>query len=142
MKLGNDQSFVEFAFVQRAPENSPGAGDVSCSVIAAKNAFRGGIPSVWFSREDLDDFLRQLEQLERTRNGLVKLSNLSSLSDYNPLTLEIFSIDHRGNLGVKVELLRLSYDWDEQEPLKMSISFPIDGERFGEVVAGFRKFFG
>src|SRR5215470_2367677 len=111
MKLGNDLSFVEFAFVQKAAEDSPGAGDISYSVIAATNGFRGGIPSVWFSREDLNDFLRQLEQLERTRNGLAKLSNLSSLSDYSPLRLEIFSLDHRGNLGVKVELLSLSYDW-------------------------------
>jgi hypothetical protein len=42
---------------------------------------------------------------------------------------------------VKVRLFRLSYDWEEEEALKLSISFPLDNDRFAEVVAGFRKLF-
>ena len=41
---------------------------------------------------------------------------------------------------MKVRLFRLSYDWEE-EALKLSISFPLDNDRFAEVVAGFRKLF-
>ncbi|HEY6246744.1 MAG TPA: hypothetical protein VIX17_22510 [Pyrinomonadaceae bacterium] len=141
MPLGNDLSFVEITYREKEPEGSPGHGNVSYSVVASSNTFRGEIPSVWFSCENLDDFLRQLDQLNRTRNGSITLSNLSSLSEYNPLVLDIFSIDNSGHLGVKVRLFRLSYDWEEEEALKLSISFPLDNDRFAEVVAGFRKLF-
>jgi hypothetical protein len=141
MKVGNDISFVEFTYIAKEADDSPRPGDISCSVIASSNTFRGEISSVWFSREDLDHFLKKLEQLERTRQGLVKLTNLSSLSKYNPLTFEIFSIDSRGQLGVNVELVKLSYDWEDQAPFRVVVSFPLDGERFGVVVAGFRNLF-
>jgi hypothetical protein len=142
MKVGSDISFVEFTYIAKEAVDSPRAGDISCSVIVSSDTFRGEIPSVWFSREDLDHFLKALEQLERTRQGLVKLTNLSSLSKYNPLIFEIFSIDSRGNVGVNLELVKLSCDWEDQAPFRVVVSFPLDGERFGAVVEEFRNFFG
>src|ERR1044072_9524543 len=92
MPLGTDLSFLEITYREKETVGARGHGNVSYSLVASSNTFRGEIPSVWFSCENLDDFLRQLDQLNRKRNGSITLSNLSSLSEYNPLVLEIFQL--------------------------------------------------
>jgi hypothetical protein len=141
MRVGDEQSFVEFEFKARESDGSPRAGDLACSVSVANDGFYGTVSSVWFSPEDREEFLKQLGQFERARIGFVSLSNLSSLSDYNPLIFEIFSVDRLGHLAVKVELAKISYLGEELIPSKVSMSFLLDGEQFNSVVAGFRKLF-
>src|SRR6185295_11999854 len=130
MRVGNEQSFVEFEFKQKEGEDSPRAGDVACSVSASCDGFGGQVSSVWFSPEDIEAFLKQLDELEKTRKGSASLSNLSSLSEYSPLTFEIFSIDNLGHLALRVELVKISYLVDALTPLRTSMSFRLDGEGF------------
>jgi hypothetical protein len=141
MRVGDEQSFVEFEFKASEAEGSPRAGDVACSVSASSDGFCGKVSSVWFSPEDIDAFLKQLDQLEKTRKGSASLSNLSSLSEYSPLTFEIFSIDDLGHRVLTVELVKISYLGGALTPLRTSMSFRLDGEWFNSVVAGFRKLF-
>ena len=141
MRVGDEESFIEFEFSAREAEDSPRAGDVAFSVSASSNGFCGKVSSVWFSPEELEGFLNQLARLEKTRSGSASLSNLSSLSEYNPLVFEIFSVDKTGHLAVKVELVKISYRSDELIPSKVSMRFMLDGERFNSMLAGFRRLF-
>ena len=141
MRVGDAESFIDFEFKQKLAEQLSDSFDVNCSVQASSNGFSGSVKSIWFSPEDISEFLANLTKFERTRRGSVSLSNMSSPSEFNPLVFEISSVDSAGHLVVKLELLRISYVRDQLSPERMSVSFPLDGEQLGAVLIEFRKLF-
>ena len=95
---------------------------------------------VWSAREDIVDFLYQLQKFEETRKGSVNLLNMSSQSQYNPLRFEIFSLDETGHLAVNAELTKVTYVGGPT-PLSVMIAFPLDGGELRSVELEFRKLF-
>ncbi len=141
MRVGDDHSFVQFDLKEKMPEHLPGGGDVACSIEASFDGFHGKVESVWFSREDISEFLSQLRKFEEARRGSVSLLNMSSKSDYTPLRFEILSVDEAGHLAVRAELVKVSYRDAALAPLKVSVSFPLDGETLSSTLIEFRKLF-
>jgi hypothetical protein len=141
MRIGDEESFIEFELREVQPENPSGSEAVSCSVAASCGGFNGKVESIWFSSDDIDLFLSQFQKLEEKRSGSVSLTNMSSLSEFSPLRFEVFSIDDVGHFAVRADLLRVTYIADELRPLKLSICFPIDSGNFSSMLIEFRKLF-
>jgi len=141
MRIGSDQSFVAFEFKEAMPEHLPGGTDIACSVSVSCDAFNGRVESVWFSREDINRFLLELRSLEEYRKGSANLVNLSSLSEYNPLRFEVFSIDEVGHMAVRADLLKVSYVGGGIHPLKVSVTFDMDAGDLPSMLVEFRKLF-
>jgi hypothetical protein len=139
MRVGDQYAFVRFEFKEKVADNLPGAGDVGCSVEVSCDGFQGTVPSVWFSRAEIEDFLSQLKQLQEWQQRSVNLSNMSSQSDYNPFRFEILCIDESGHLVVNAELIKVSYRSEGLTPLKVSVGFPFDREQLSLTVTEFRK---
>lgn len=125
MRVGDEQSYVEFSFKEAMPEHLQGGTDIACSVEASCGGFRGRVETVWFSRDDINRFLSELSSLEERRRGSVSLANMSSGSEFNPLRFEIFSVDEVGHLAVGVYLLEASYVGGGLRPLKVSVGLTV-----------------
>jgi hypothetical protein len=141
MRIGDDQCFVEFEFEEAIPKQLQGGTDTACSVAVSCGDFAGSVSSVWFSREDIDRFLSELQEFEASRRGSVSLNNMSSLSDANPLAFEIIAADASGHLLVRATLIESRYVNDKFQPLKVSVSFALDAGMLGSVLRDFQKLF-
>jgi hypothetical protein len=141
MRIGDDQCFVEFEFEEAIPEHLQGGTDTACSVAVSCGDFAGSVNSVWFSREDIDWFLSDLQQFEASRSGSVSLNNMSFLSDANPLAFGVIAADASGHLLVRGTLIKSRYLNDTFQPLKISVSFALDAGMLGSVLRDFQKLF-
>lgn len=141
MRIGDDECFVEFEFEEAIPEHLQGGTDTACSVELSCGEFRGKTSSVWFARNDINQFLNELNAFEASRCGSVSLINMSSLSDASPLTFEIAAIDDLGHLLVKATLIKSRYLHDRFSPLQVSVSFGLDGGMLASVLRDFRELF-
>jgi hypothetical protein len=141
MRVGDADSFVAFEFKEILSDRLPGGADVACSVTASCNGFHGRVERVWFSRENIDRFLSELQGLDERRKGSAALMNLSSGSDYNPLRFEIFPVDEAGHLAVKADLSKASYIGGSLSPLRASVTFPLDAGEMASILVGFRLLF-
>jgi hypothetical protein len=139
MRVGNEYNFVDFEIVEVWTEYVP---STRCSVKASGEGFSGELKSVWFSQENLDSFLADLQALEEKRRGTATLLNMSSLSQYSPLRFQISSTSDTGDFVVRADLLKITWiDTDTSQPLKLSIWFTIAQEMFPSIVIEFRKLF-
>jgi hypothetical protein len=141
MRIGDLYSYVEIEFKEEEPENPSGLSATAYTVQAACNGFSGRIERVWFFRENLDGFLSELQQLEATRRGAARLTNLSSLSEYSPFDFEIYSTDEAGHLAVRVRLLKVNYIEDELHPAQLSFAITLDAGNLLAVIAEFKELF-
>jgi hypothetical protein len=141
MRVGSEYSFIEFTFSEAEPENPSGLLAFAYSVDVSCDGFRGRIERVWLSQDDITQFLTGLQQFEEKRKGLVSLTNMSSLSEANPLTFEIFSVDEVGHLTARANLQKIHYVGDDPSLLKLSVSFDIDAGQLPTIVGDFRKLF-
>ena len=141
MRIGDEQSFIEFVLEEVQSENPSGLEAVSCSVEAACGGFNGKVQSVWFSSDEIDSFLSEFQRLEENRNGSANLTNMSSVSASSPLRFEIFSIDEVGRFAVSADLLRVNDIADGLHPLKLSACFLIDSGNLPSMLVEFRKLF-
>ncbi len=142
MRIGNDDSFVEFDLDEVMPGSPAGETDIACSVEASCDSFSGRIKAVWFARDDMDRFLSELRRLEEKRQGSANLLNMSSQSEYNPFRFEIFSVDEIGHFAVSADLLKARYVGRALRSLKVCISFPLDAGDLPSILIEFRKLFG
>ena len=141
MRVGDEHSFVEFSFKEAMPEHLPGGTDIACSAEASCGGFRGRVETVWFSRDDINLFLSELRGLEERRQGSANLTNMSSQSEFNPLSFEILSVDGVGHMALSAELLEASYVGSRLCPLRISVGFPIDAGSLPSMLVDFRKLF-
>jgi hypothetical protein len=142
MRIGDTESFIEFKLIEVQPENPSGSEAVSCSVEASCEGFNGKVEGVWFSSDEIDSFLSELQRLEEKRKGSVSLTNMSSLSEYSPLYFEIFSIDEIGHFAVKADLQRVYYDEAaDLRSIKLSVGFLIDPGNLSAMLIEFHKLF-
>jgi hypothetical protein len=105
MRLGDESSQVEVsvAEVQPAAADTPG-GDVRLTVRVRRGAFAGAADA-WIDRDRWEQFLRQLDTLERQRAGEATLMSVSP----GELVLRVRVLDRAGHLGVDGEMTQYSY---------------------------------
>jgi hypothetical protein len=105
MKIENENSFVEIEFEDHVEFRS----DIACRIKVFCKDFSGKLKSVWFSGNDIDLFIKQIEELDKTRKGAAELFNMGSQTVTNPLIFTIFSTDNLGHLAVQATLQKFSY---------------------------------
>jgi uncharacterized protein Smg (DUF494 family) len=137
MKIENDNSFIEFEFEECIELRS----DIACRVEVFCENFSGRVNSVWFSRNDIDQFIQQMEEFDKTRKGIVELSNMSSKTISNPLEFSIFSTDNLGHLSVQATLQKFLYLSHSANTQKITVSFEIDPSLLRIIIADFKKMF-
>ena len=138
MKIEHENSFIEFEFEECIEFRS----DIACRVEVFCKNFSGKVNSVWFSGNDIDLFIQQIDEFDKTRKGAVDLLNMGSETISNPLEFKVFSIDNLGHLAVQATLQKysnLSYPADTQ---KITVSFEIDPSLLPSIITDFKKLFG
>lgn len=139
MRIGDEDSFVEFKFKEAGAGKSLGRNDLALSVEVACNGFSGSVERIWFSGDDRNRFLAELQMLMQTRQGSATLLNMSSASDFNPLHFEILAAGL--GLSINVALLKIAYPDSELRPLRLAVSFPFDAGMLSAALLEFRKLF-
>ena len=102
MKIGNNNEHIELTEQERVPESLPTSGDVRVKVVVQLQEFRGMYENVWLDKNELHIFIKELEKLNETRNGKIKLKSLSP----DEFWVEIRSIDSVGHFEVQTQLRR------------------------------------
>jgi hypothetical protein len=92
----------QLASLKLWPRDHGPDGSVKLSVRAAGYGFSGRNPSVWISRLDLAVFVRDLQEVERTRRGEARLESMSP----GELSLKISVIDGAGHTRADVTVSR------------------------------------
>ena len=137
MRIENENSFVEFEFEEYIEFRS----DVDCRIEVFCRNFSGQVNSVWFSRNNIDLFIQQIEELDKTRQGKAELFNMGSQTEPNPLEFTIFSTDNLGHLAVQAALQKFSYLSHPANTLKVTVSFEFDPSLLPSIIVDFRKLF-
>lgn len=137
MKIERDNAFIEFEFEEYIELRS----DVDCRIEVFCRDFSGKVNSVWFSRNDINLFIQQIEDLDKTRQGKAELFNMGSQTEPNPLEFRIFSTDDLGHLAVQATLQKFSYLSHPVNTLKVTVSFEIDPSLLPSIIVDFRKLF-
>jgi hypothetical protein len=90
--------------------------------------------SIWVSEVDVQDFIQQLEALDKSRNGQAKLSSMSP----NEFNLIIKNLDSLGHLLVCLSLEReSSVILDQKDVLK--VCFEIDPTSIPSITQAFTR---
>ena len=134
MKIGNDNDHIELTEQKRVPKSLPTSGDVKVKVVVQLQEFRGMYENVWLDKNELHIFLKELEKLNETRNGKVKLKSLSP----DEFWMEIRSIDKVGHFEVQTQLKRYQYSAPKNWPTMVAGGFELDPSQLETVIKGFR----
>ncbi len=140
MRIKAVNSFLDFQFVAVELEHYP---SLALSIEVACEGFTGFLQEVWFRLSDLELFVRQLETLERSRQGEVRLIQMSDESEYCPFRLRIFSTDRVGYMAISAEMTRTSYIGNHSLLFanKLSVTFEIDAGMLSTILQDFKEVF-
>jgi hypothetical protein len=110
---------------------------VSLHIEIANPGFQGTQPRAWVAASTLEQFVGQLEQLDRSRKGEATLQATSP----GEFELAIRSIDSLGHLMVEAEVGR--YSLVGNRPTRVMdiarVSFELDPSLLGETLESFRR---
>src|SRR5690348_17186763 len=101
MRIGDDRAFLLLERNDLSPKRLLGGGDVALNVEVQNTGFRGKASEVWFFRDEISKFLKDLRTLESKRDGSAVLTDMSFGSRYDGFRLEICSVDNSGHMAVK-----------------------------------------
>jgi hypothetical protein len=91
----------------------------------------------------VEEFIRQLETLERTRQGQAVLLQMSDGSEYGPSPFKIFSVDTMGSMAISAEVM-LSFYIGNRSLLaanKLSVTFEVDQGLLPTIIEDFKTLF-
>lgn len=113
----------------------------SLSIETESRGFAGANERVWFGRKAFNEFLNQLNALERKRQGEAFLRSMSYPSEYDSFHFKIYSIDKLGHIALSTEIMQLEYIGGTPILVtnKVSITFQIDPTSLRSILADFRK---
>jgi hypothetical protein len=135
LRIGDQSAGIRFAFREAERERFPSmAFDITVSCLG----FSGQNDGVWFEKETLERFVKDLREFEKRRQGRVTLESIDNQSEYCEFRFELFSTGASGTMAVKAELLQVNYLGNgELAPLKVSVAFDIDPGRLNDIIADF-----
>jgi hypothetical protein len=122
----------QLASLKLWPRDRGPDGSVQLSVRAAGYGFSGRNPSVWISRSDLATFLRELQELERTRRGEARLESMSP----GELSVKISVIDGAGHTRADVTVSRRYFAQEFGQPT-VRFGFSFDPSNLPGIVKAF-----
>ncbi len=135
MKIKNENNFVEFK-----SEDAYELG-FACSIETFCDGFGGKVSTVWFSEDEIKEFINGLEVFEKIRQGSVELLNMSIDSQSNPLKFVVFSTDSLGHLAVRVELKKDIFLSNSIEVMETSVCFEFDPTLLPTIISDFKALF-
>lgn len=95
---------------------------ISCSVKFTSHGFCGSNRSIWFSREELEKFIGELEALEKNRRGAARLTAMSP----EEFSLSVSVDDSAGHTYCHVAISRQIFDFGRRLAQNVSGSFATD----------------
>ena len=105
MLLKDSENYIEIEFVDRVPEGLPTPGDTELSVKVCSDGFCGQT-LVWTSADCLANFLNELTELEKRRQGVAALKGLIGEAEF---LLRVRSVDRRGHMVIEGRLTKYIY---------------------------------
>jgi hypothetical protein len=134
-----DRSFVEMTF-NRDNSDAPQCTDdlaIDIEVFSARG-FYGSRREVWLQRQTMDDFVRDLEAVEATRQGSAILSRRPQ--GHRDFELEISAFDTGQTMFLAVDLAKVAYTPDDRaHPFRVSIHLVFDPSMLQSIVKDFRQ---
>jgi hypothetical protein len=104
---------------------------VHAKVHAAGFGFSGANKSVWFHRENIDAFLRDLRKLDISREGIATLETMSP----DECHLRFQNSDQWGHLYLDVLISRYLYFFGKSDRIYCRTRIEIDPTEFSQIVA-------
>jgi hypothetical protein len=108
MRIGDNFDYIEFELTQTPISNDSSLG-FSIKVENRSYGFKGEVHEVYFGLRDLEDFVSQLEAMEKSLQGKAALKELSHISEYRSFFMEIFSIDKAGLFCLSLEIQKIGF---------------------------------
>jgi hypothetical protein len=136
MKIGSKKEYLEIVELERNPEGTPCAGDVNVRVDLSLQEFYGSYAGVWLELPEMEKFISDLEELDKTRSGRAKVSSMS----LDEFTLEISSSDSLGHMEIEAQLHRHQYSGSKYWPIYLKGSFEVQPETIRQLISCFKVF--
>ena len=89
----------------------------------------------WVLKEMWYDFIKELEMLERERQGQALLKSIVP----DELKLRLYSTNHAGHIAIEVDMTHEKEVGTELKPLHLMCSFSLSSEHFRDIVDGFQQ---
>ncbi len=96
IRFEEKNNFLELDIAMQEKDNLPSKGDAYITIRLHSNGYAGQ-NDLWVSHKSLCSFCRNLIELENKRKGETVLESMSP----GELSLQIFSIDSLGHMGVR-----------------------------------------
>lgn len=119
-KFTNENDFLEFSVNIEEEKSLPSFLDASVTISFRAGKFAGETSS-YILKDDMAEFCRQLEKLERSRSGSVTLKDVSGDIDFT-----VKAIDTVGHLAIVCNLRHYGYLGAKSEEYKASGFLEID----------------
>lgn len=111
-----------------------GIDESICFIVdATYSGFSGKHSRIWIEENQFKDFLTDLEQLEKNRNGSASIQSISP----DEFHLMLYSLDSLGHIGLTLSLKKATYISSRTVYQKTEISFEIDASCFIQIVENF-----
>lgn len=136
MRIGSPSEYIELTELEKVPSGTPaGVGDVMLRVTVRLQSFNGSYDQVWVRLSEMQEFLQQLEALEKSRSGHAKLSSMSP----DEFTLEIRSADALGHMEIETQLHRYQYSGPKYWPIYLRGGFEVEPHAIVELITFFEE---
>jgi hypothetical protein len=106
---------------------------IHAKVHSAGFGFTGANKSVWFHRDRIDEFLRDLRKLDAARIGTAEIESMSP----DECRLRIQNSDQLGHLNLDVLISRYRYTFGKADRIYCRTRIEIDPTEFPRIVAEF-----
>lgn len=126
------ESIISFYFEEYLHDILP---SLSCCIDIQDGEFKGFAYHVWFEINELENFIKELSQLNITRHGKASLYAMSP-EEFN-ITLE--SINRRDDLILRYNIGQARYVHGSNHLLSLSGVFEYDSEYFNTLLEDFLK---
>lgn len=134
MKFGSENEYIEIDELERSPEGAPCAGDVNVRVNLKLQSFSGSYDGVWLEFPEIERFISNLEELDKTRSGSAKVESMSP----DEFTLEVRSSDSLGHMEIEAQLHRYQYSGSKSWPIHLKGGFEVEPEIIRSLLSCFK----
>jgi hypothetical protein len=135
IELAEGENRLAIHRLERLPADSPGAGDVRLSIRVESHGFAAA-GTAWIEARALDQFVRELGQLEQRRQGEAVLVGMSP----DEFELKIYSVDRTGHMAMTGRLVRFVWESANQYRHLLEFGFEFCPSRLQQFVRDFHAF--
>jgi hypothetical protein len=136
MILGIKPEYIEIIELERIPPEGQRAGDKRVSITIVLRDFVGNSDQVWLAKEDIDQFIADIEKLEKDRKGEIILKSMSP----DEFQLKLIIKNPTDAIRVEVTLSRIRFIKQSPNIIKLSGGFSLNQEYLLSIINDFKTF--